>query len=140
MQLAPADIQPRMSGFPPSDETLVSLASWQDSRNVRWAFQHMRELMPTQAIPADPARVRPLAVRPQPRVLDAEVHRLDGSTTTAAEVFGDTYTDAVYFSSEEEARANENKPMPPEAQQMMDDMESAIEITEFLDLRRLTPR
>ena len=53
---------------------------------------------------------------------------------------GDTYTDVVYFSSEEEARANETKPMPPEAQQMMDEMEAAIEITEFLDLRRLTLR
>lgn len=53
---------------------------------------------------------------------------------------GDTYTDVVYFSSEAEARANETKPLPPEAQQMMDDMDAAIEITEFLDLRRLTLR
>jgi hypothetical protein len=53
---------------------------------------------------------------------------------------GDTYTDVVYFSSEEEARANESKPMPAEAQQMMEDMEAAIEVTEFLDLRRLTLR
>ena len=53
---------------------------------------------------------------------------------------GDTYTDVVYFSSEEEARANETKPMPPEAQEMMADMEAAIEVTEFLDLRRLTLR
>jgi hypothetical protein len=53
---------------------------------------------------------------------------------------GDTYTDVVYFSSEEEARANESKPMPADAQQMMDDMEAAIEITEFFDLRRPTLR
>jgi hypothetical protein len=50
---------------------------------------------------------------------------------------GDTYTDAVYFSSEEEARANEAKPMPAEAQEMMAEMESAIEVTEYLDLKRL---
>jgi hypothetical protein len=50
---------------------------------------------------------------------------------------GDTYTDVVYFSSEAEARANEAKPMPPEAAQMMKEMEDAIEVTEFLDLRRL---
>ena len=48
---------------------------------------------------------------------------------------GDTYTDAVYFSSEAEARANESKPMPPEAQDMMTEMESAIEVTEFLDIK-----
>ena len=53
---------------------------------------------------------------------------------------GDTYTDAVYFSSEAEARANESKPLPPEAQEMMDDMDAAIEITEFLDLRRVNMR
>jgi hypothetical protein len=47
---------------------------------------------------------------------------------------GDTYTDAVYFTSEAEARANETKEMPAEAQQMMQDMDAAIEITEFLDI------
>lgn len=48
---------------------------------------------------------------------------------------GDTYTDVVYFSSEEEARANEQKPMPAEAQAMMTDMQAAIEVTEYLNLR-----
>jgi hypothetical protein len=52
----------------------------------------------------------------------------------------DGYTDVVYFSSEEEARANEAKGMPDEAQEMMKEMEDAIEVTEFLDLRRLTLR
>jgi hypothetical protein len=50
---------------------------------------------------------------------------------------GDTYTDVVYFSSEEDARANEKKEMPAEAQELMGDMDSAIEVTEFLDLRRV---
>ena len=50
---------------------------------------------------------------------------------------GDTYTDVVYFSSEEEARANEAKPMPPEAAEMMAELEAAVDVTEFLDLRRL---
>jgi hypothetical protein len=50
---------------------------------------------------------------------------------------GDTYTDVVYFSSEEEARANEKKPMPEDAQSMMAEMDSALEVTEYLDLRRL---
>jgi hypothetical protein len=50
---------------------------------------------------------------------------------------GDTYTDVVYFTSEEEARANEAKPMPPEAAAIMAEMEAAIEVTEFLDLHRL---
>ena len=50
---------------------------------------------------------------------------------------GDTYTDAVYFSSEDEARANEKKPMPEGAAEMMAEIESALEVTEYLDLRRL---
>jgi hypothetical protein len=48
---------------------------------------------------------------------------------------GDTFTDAVYFSSEAEARANEAAAMPAEAQELLSEMESAIEVTEFLDLR-----
>ena len=47
---------------------------------------------------------------------------------------GDGYTDAVYFSSEAEARANEKKEMPAEAQAMMQEFESALEVDEFLDL------
>src|SRR6478752_6942253 len=50
---------------------------------------------------------------------------------------GDGYTDIVYFSSEAEARANEAKPMPAEAQQMMQEFENAPETTEYLDLKRL---
>jgi hypothetical protein len=50
---------------------------------------------------------------------------------------GDTYTDVVYFSSEDEARANEQKPMPDEAQAMMAEMDDALEVTEYLDIRRL---
>ena len=53
---------------------------------------------------------------------------------------GDTYSDIVYFSSEEEARAAEAKGIPDEVQEMMAEMESAIEVTEFLDLKRLTLR
>jgi len=53
---------------------------------------------------------------------------------------GDGYTDAVYFSSETEARANEKKEMPADAQAMMREFESALEVDEFFDLKRLTLR
>lgn len=84
-----------MSGFPATGDAVVSLENWQESPNVEWAFQHMRELMPTQSIPTDPARVRPLVTAPRVAVLDADVHRLDGSTGSASEVFDDTRTDAL---------------------------------------------
>ena len=53
---------------------------------------------------------------------------------------GDTYSDVVYFSSLDEARANEVKEMPPEAQAMMAEMDAAIEVTEFLDLTHVILR
>ena len=53
---------------------------------------------------------------------------------------GNGYTDIVYFSSEAEARANEKKEMPAEAQAMMQEFESALEVSEYLDLKHLTLR
>jgi hypothetical protein len=50
---------------------------------------------------------------------------------------GDGYTDVVYFTSEAEARANESKAMPAEAQEMMKEFEDALEVTEYLDLKRV---
>jgi CubicO group peptidase (beta-lactamase class C family) len=84
-----------MSGFPPAADALVGLDDWQDAGNVRWAFQHMRELMPSQPIPADPTRVRELVSDPRGAVLEAGLRRLDGSSATAREVFSDTWTDAL---------------------------------------------
>ncbi len=50
---------------------------------------------------------------------------------------GDTYTDVVYFSSEGEARSNEAKPMPDDAQAMVAEMDAALEVTDYLDMRRI---
>ena len=82
-----------MTGFPPTPDARVTLANWQDPPFSRWAFRHMRELIPSQAIPASGEPVAlPGASRPLP---DPPVRRLDGSTATAAEVFADTHTDAL---------------------------------------------
>ncbi len=84
-----------MTGFPPAPQAQVTLANWQDPPYSRWAFRHMRELIPSHPIPAGPARgaaALPAAPWPLP---DPPVWRLDGSTATAAEVFADTYTDAL---------------------------------------------
>lgn len=47
-----------------------------------------------------------------------------------------TYTDAVYFTSEAEARANESKEMPPEMRAMFEQWLSAVTIDEYLDLKQ----
>lgn len=52
-------------------------------------------------------------------------------------VHGDgTFTDAVYFTSEAEARANEGKPPSEELRELFEAWSSAVAIDEYLDLRR----
>jgi CubicO group peptidase (beta-lactamase class C family) len=106
---APSDGTGLMAGFPPAPEAQVTLANWQDPPYSRWAFRHMRELIPSQPIPAGfagglggvvppgdsragPPAPLTAATRPLP---DPPVWRVDGSTATAAEVFADTCTDAL---------------------------------------------
>jgi len=89
---ASADGMPElMAGFPPAPESQVTLANWQDPPFNRWAFRHMRELIPTQLIPAGPPGPWPTCDRPLP---DPLVARLDGSTATVDDVLADTFTDA----------------------------------------------
>ena len=49
-----------MNGFPPSPESQVTLANWRIAPFNRWAFQHVREIVPSADIPHDPSNVRPL--------------------------------------------------------------------------------
>jgi hypothetical protein len=49
-----------MSEFPPAPERQVPLANWRTSPLNRWAFQHVREIVPSADIPHDPATARPL--------------------------------------------------------------------------------
>jgi hypothetical protein len=46
----------------------------------------------------------------------------------------------VYFTSEAEARAAEQREMPADAQAMMQEFESALEVEEYFDLKRITLR
>ncbi len=87
---------PLMSGFPPDEASLVTLANWQDPPYNRWAFQHLREVIPTHRIPRGSGRASPLAADSKPLVPEAvTVHRLEGRTSTLAEVLAETWTDAV---------------------------------------------
>ena len=45
-----------------------------------------------------------------------------------------SYTDAIYFTSEAEARLNEGKELPPEMQAMFEEWMTAVTIDEYLDL------
>jgi hypothetical protein len=52
-----------MQGFPPAEQDLVTLANWRSAPFSRWAFHHVRELVPSADIAHDPHRVRALPVR-----------------------------------------------------------------------------
>jgi CubicO group peptidase (beta-lactamase class C family) len=83
-----------MQGFPPAEGDRVTLANWQDPPYNRWAFSHMRELVPTQRISPGTGPVSPLAADPQP-LGDVALHRADGSESVVDAVLSETFTDAV---------------------------------------------
>jgi CubicO group peptidase (beta-lactamase class C family) len=83
-----------MAGFPPAGDTLVTLGTWQDPPNVRWAFRHMRELIPTHPISAGDSEPRLLETAPRD-VGAAPVTRLDGSSATVDQVLAETFSDAL---------------------------------------------
>jgi CubicO group peptidase (beta-lactamase class C family) len=86
---APGELAP--AGFPPVSPTTVS--NWQDPSRVRWSFSHLREILPTQLIQADPTTTVPLPQAHQP-VGHIKVNRLNGSTASLDQVLADTHTDA----------------------------------------------
>jgi CubicO group peptidase (beta-lactamase class C family) len=85
----------RMTGFPPDEASRVMLANWQEPPSVRWAFRHMRELIPSQVIPAGPPPAVDFAKREEVDFAGVTVERLSGATTSVEEVFDETSTDAL---------------------------------------------
>ena len=74
----------------------MSLDNWQTPPFNRWAFQHMREVIPSQRIrrsDGPPAAFE--AVAPGTTIDQVAVDRLDGSRGTVADVLADTFTDSV---------------------------------------------
>lgn len=50
-----------MQGFPPAPDAQVHLGNWRKPPYNRWAFSHVREIVPSACIPHDPAQVDALA-------------------------------------------------------------------------------
>jgi CubicO group peptidase (beta-lactamase class C family) len=81
-----------MQGAPPfPPESLVTLANWQEPPFNRWAFQHIRELMPTARIRRGDGRPRPLP-RAE-RDLSGLRFRSGSRELTVGEMLAETYTD-----------------------------------------------
>lgn len=83
-----------MQGSPPGPDDRVTLGNWQQTPFNRWAFAHLRELVPTQPI-RNAAYATPPPYDPVPGLTALPVLRADGSATTVGGVFDTTYTDAV---------------------------------------------
>lgn len=83
-----------MAGFPPRAESQVTLANWQEPPFNRWAFRHMRELIPSQPVPAGPRGLAPLPAAARP-LGDPPVSWVGGGTATVREVMADTFTDGL---------------------------------------------
>jgi len=81
-----------MTGAPPfPPEARVTLANWQDPPFNRWAFQHVRELIPTARISRGDGPARPLP-RAERDVLAFRFGYGDRELTVA-ELLEETYTD-----------------------------------------------
>jgi CubicO group peptidase (beta-lactamase class C family) len=81
-----------MSGIPPfRPEHQVTLANWQDPPFNRWAFQHIRELIPTARISRGDGPPRRLA-RAE-RDISALAFSSGGRQVTVGEMLAQTYTD-----------------------------------------------
>jgi CubicO group peptidase (beta-lactamase class C family) len=83
---------PLMAGPPPfPPESLVTLGNWQEPPFNRWAFQHIRELMPTVRISRGDGRPRSLP-RAE-RDLSGLAFRSGDRELTVGEMLAETYTD-----------------------------------------------
>ncbi len=73
-----------MHGFPPARDGQVTLANWRTSPFNRWAFHHVREVVPSADIPNDPANVWELPSAP-----------IDLGKLRISELFDETDTDGL---------------------------------------------
>jgi len=88
-----------MEGSPPGAGALVTLANWQETPYNRWAFWHMRELLPTHRVACAPGpAVRPLQVAVAPHdVTGVRFTRAvaGGGEASVGELLARSYADAV---------------------------------------------
>ena len=83
-----------MHGFPPGSESQVTLANWRTSPFNRWAFHHVREIVPSADIPNDPATALEFPSEPD----DLGTLRIDGGAGRALsfdEFLDETSTDGL---------------------------------------------
>ena len=80
-----------MEGFPPQPDRQVTLANWRTAPFSRWAFHHVREIVPTADVPNDPLR----AVEFETAPIDLEPLRIESTRgpRSLVQFLDDTSTD-----------------------------------------------
>lgn len=81
-----------MKGFPPTDSNLVTLMNWDLAPYNRWAYQHFRELVPTQNISKGEGPILNLSRTPLNLDTITFVDR-NNNTVTVKEMIDTTFTD-----------------------------------------------
>ena len=80
-----------MRGFPPPAGAQASLANWRQFPFSRWAFHHVREIVPSAAIPCGERRMRlERAIEPVERLA---FEAPDGAEWTVARLISESFTD-----------------------------------------------
>lgn len=82
-----------MSGFPSSEADLVTLANWRTAPYSRWAFQHVREIVPSADIPTTTGDIWKLM--PGPRDFSSFRFEHRGEPYDIARFLGETDTDGL---------------------------------------------
>lgn len=83
-----------MIGFPPSSESQVALATRRTPPFNRWAFQHVREIVPSADIPHDPSSLRPLPTTTM-NTDNLRIPNAEGASLTLDEFLQQASTDAL---------------------------------------------
>lgn len=82
-----------LPGEPLRRDASTTVENWQQAPHNRWAFWHLRELLPTQTVSRGTGPVRGLPLSPAD-VASIGLVRYDGTPATVSEVFTSTFTDA----------------------------------------------
>src|SRR5262245_13169238 len=87
------DAMELMKGFPPEKDAQVTLANWRTAPFNRWAFHHVREIVPSADVPNDPARALDFETAP----LDLDSLRVESpqGTLSLRQALVETSTDGI---------------------------------------------
>ena len=87
-----------MHGFPPSADAQVTLANWRQAPFSRWAFQHVRELVPSAEIANDPSDVHEWPID-RVEIGDLPIEAGEARPLSFDEFLADTSTDGIVVAS-----------------------------------------